>query len=87
MHCASEAALRCLQVKQEAGPPTGPPTHAELVAYLRREGPVTPRDLATQFRKRLRTPADKQAFTALTKRVANHKEREPGSGIKYVMLK
>ena len=74
-------------MKQEVATPTGPPTQADLIAYLRKEGPVTPRDFAMHFRKRLRTPADRQAFTALTKKVANHKEREPGSGIKYVMLK
>ena len=79
------------QVKQETKfstkPSTGPPTSAELVAYLKKEGPVTPRDLAHQFKKRLRTPADKKGFAELTKRVATQREREPGSGIKYVMLK
>lgn len=74
-------------MKQEVKPLTGPPTSAELIAYLRKEGPVTPRDLAHQFKKRLRTPADKKGFAEMTKKVATQREREPGSGMKYVMLK
>lgn len=76
------------RVKSEApSPGDGPPTDAELVTALAARGPTPSAALTALFKARLRTPADRKAFTAAVKRVARLEERPPGSGVKVIVLR
>ncbi|XP_024017836.1 transcription initiation factor IIF subunit alpha [Morus notabilis] len=62
----------------------GPVTEEEIRAVLIQKTPVTTQDLVAKFRARLRTPADKNAFAEILRRISKIQKT---NGSNYVVLR
>jgi hypothetical protein len=71
------------QVKAE---PTGVPSEAEVVAFLRASGRVNFDEFTRKYKKRVPTPEQRKQLVEVVKRVARIRPLD-GSDVKYVVLK
>ena len=63
------------------------PSEAEVVAFLRSSGRVNFDDFTRKYKKRVPTTEQRKQLVEVVKRVAKIRPLEPGSDVKYVVLK
>ncbi|XP_041995110.1 transcription initiation factor IIF subunit alpha-like [Salvia splendens] len=71
--------------KSVSAPATGPVTEEEIRAVLLPKTPVTTKDLLAKFRSRLKTKEEKDAFSAIMKRIS--KIQKTNGATNYVVLR
>ncbi len=63
------------------------PTEGEVVSFLRTSGRVKFDDFTRKYKKRVPTSEQRKQLVDVVKRVAKIRPLEPGSDVKYVVLK
>ncbi|KAI3835859.1 hypothetical protein MKX03_011357 [Papaver bracteatum] len=73
-----------LSAKAPAGPSTGPVTEEEIRAVLLESAPITTQGLVAEFRERLKSKEDKNAFVAILRRISKIRKVDEA---KYMVLR